>query len=85
MNYLILYLMPAFIWAYMIQRRDSVAHSKTKNYLIFIVLGFIYPLLLLFRLQEYFKFRKWLKPFNAIKFILYREFIFTSNKEINEN
>ena len=85
MNYLILYLIPAFIWAYMIQRRDSVAHSKTKNYLIFIVLGFIYPLLLLFRVQEYYKFRKWLKPFNAIKFILYREFSFTLNKEINEN
>ena len=85
MNYLILYLIPAFIWMYMIQRRDSAAHLKDKNYLIFIVLGFIYPLLLLFRLQEYFKFRKWLKPFNAIKFILYREFSFTSNKERNEN
>ena len=85
MSYLILYLIPAFIWMYMIQRRDSLPHSKNKNHVIFIVLGFTYPLLLLFRLQEYYKFRKWLKPFNAIKFILYREFSFTLNKEINEN
>ena len=74
-------MIPAFIWMYMIQRRDSVAHSKKKNFLIFMVLGFTYPILLLFRLQEYYKFRKWLKPFNAIKFILYREFSFSSNKE----
>ena len=80
-----MYLIPGFIWMFMIQRRDSFTYSRNKSYLIFIVLGFIYPLLLLFRIQEYIKFKKCLKTFSTVKFILYREFNFTSNKKINES